>query len=493
MKLFRPLIVGFLFLAAALAHAGDRPNIVLIIADDFGPQMGAYGDPNAVTPNLDRLAASGVRLTSAHVTAASCSPSRGSIFTGLYPHQHGMYGLSQGSGWPEMHRDVPKLPNALKAHGYRTAIIGKTHFQPFELFAWDYVETNPDKVIRQRDIRWMNRQGFDWIETNREKAPLFLVMSYVDPHRGAVPGRYGDNGGRKFPRVKKGLPPDPLPAERIEPIPFLAIDTPRVRTENADFYGAVRRLDIGVGEFVEGMDERLDPENTLVVFIGDHGPDVTRGKKAAYRHATRIPMLLRWRGVIDSGQVRHELASTIDLFPTFLAAAGADEPAPDARQTGRNLLRLFRGEKPEWRDYLFTEFLTHAPWHYYPRFAVTDGDYHYILNVPGGERDNPLKPRDYCEAWHAATAPDHANPAVARAYARVEAPPRRELFDVRADPYSIRNLADDPAYARKLRELNDAIARWRERTKDPFLSETFRRDFRERVARLKKQAQSGGH
>jgi len=92
-----------------------------------------------------------------------------------------------------------------------------------------------------------------------------------------------------------------------------------------------------------------------------------------------------------------------------------------------------------------------------------------------------------------AMAPDAPNPVVARAYARVEAPPRRELFDVRADPYSIRNLADDPAYARKLRELNDAIARWRERTNDPFLSETFRQAFRERVARLKKQAQSGGH
>jgi len=156
MLIFRALVFLVLGLHALLARVatGDQPpNIVFIIADDFGPQMGAFGDPNELTPNLDRLAASGALFTNAHVTAASCSPSRGSMFTGLYPHQHGMFGLSQ-QGWSEMYPDVPMLPNALKELGYRTAIIGKTHFQPFQRFDWDYVSHDPQKLYRDRDVRW---------------------------------------------------------------------------------------------------------------------------------------------------------------------------------------------------------------------------------------------------------------------------------------------------------------------------------------------------
>jgi len=483
MKIQTCLLAALAALSCLAAHAQERPNIVLIIADDYGPQMGAYGDPNAVTPNLDRLAESGARFTRAHVTAASCSPSRGSIFTGLYPHQHGMYGLAQRS-WAEMHADVPKLPNALNELGYQTAIIGKTHFQPFELFEWDYVEHNAQKVVFDRDVRWMNAQGVEWIEQNRAKGPLFLVMSYVDPHRGGVPGTYGPDRNIKFPRIEEGLPEDPLPPGRTQPIPFLAVDTPRVRMENSDYYAAVERLDIGVGEFMEALDERLDPANTLVVFIGDHGPDVTRGKISAYYTATHIPLLMRWKGKIEPSQVRHELTSTIDLFPTFLDAANARSTRIDERQTGLSLLDIFSSGEPDWRGYLFTEFLTHVPWHYYPRFAVSDGDFHYIFNLHGGERENPLEPRNYCEAWHAATAPDFPYRDVAEAYARVDMPPRHELFHLRADPYSVNNLAGEPAYADKLRELSNAIAAWREETDDPFLSDAFRKAFADKVARM---------
>lgn len=492
MKFYHFFAVMFWLLLPGWAIAQSQPNLILIIADDLGPQLGCYGDPNALTPHLDQLAASGARFTDAHVTAASCSPSRGSMFTGLYPHQHGMYGLSQG-GWSRMHDDVPKLPNTLKALGYRTGIIGKTHFQPFHLFTWDYVETNGQKVVHDRDVRWMNKKGIDFIEDDADGKPVFLVMSYVDPHRGGP--SYGPGKNQEFPRIKMDLPENPLPPEQTHPIPFLAVDTPTVRSENSDYYAAVERLDVGVSEFLEAMDKRLDPENTLVLFIGDHGPDVTRGKISAYHSATHIPFLMRWTGVIEPGLVMDELVSTVDIFPTFVDAAGGSTDMLDERQTGLDLLTLFTGEAQPWRDHLFTEFITHVPWHYFPRYTVMDGRYHYVYNLHGDGGENPLVARNYCEAWLAATAEGFEDQTVAEAYGRVGRPPRHELFDLREDPYSIHNLADDPAYASTLRQLNAELQAWREETRDPFLSEAFQKSFARQTAQMKAdyEARTRGH
>ncbi|MGZ0655310.1 sulfatase family protein [Coraliomargarita sp. W4R53] len=475
-------LIALLF--SSVAFASERPNIILIIADDFGPEMGAYGDLNDLTPNLDALAASGAMFLNGHVTAASCSPSRGSMFTGLYPHQHGMFGLSHLKGAPPMHDDVPKLPNELKKFGYKTAIVGKTHFQPFDLFKWDFVETNGQKVIVDRDVRWMNEVGFKFIEENKGEEPLFLVMSYVDPHRGGP--AYGPDKNQEFPRIKKGLPENPILPENTNPIPYLAVDTPAVRAEISDYYSAVQRLDFGVGEFMEGLDRLLDPLNTLVVFIGDHGADVTRGKISAYHSATHIPYLVRWEGHILPGQVREELVSTIDLFPSFLDAAGAEVVTPDSRQTGLSFLTLFgQDSAPDWRQFLFTEYITHVPWHLYPRYTITDGRYHYIFNVWGGERENPLVARNYDEAWLAATSPDFSDTLVAKAYSHVEMPPRNELFDLEKDPYSLVNLADNPEYASRLREASAALSQWRLETQDPFLDSDFLDSFDKETQEIK--------
>ncbi|MDQ8193681.1 sulfatase [Coraliomargarita sp. SDUM461004] len=471
------IMIGIWLSGGQADAASEQPNIILIIADDFGPEMGAYGDLNDLTPNLDALAASGAMFLNGHVTAASCSPSRGSMFTGLYPHQHGMFGLSHINGAPPMHDDVPKLPNELKRLGYTTAIVGKTHFQPFDQFDWDYVETNGQKVVYERNVRWMNEKGFGFIDAHKDSGPLFLVMSYVDPHRGGP--AYGPGKNQEFPRVVSGLPEVPIPPDATHPIPYLAVDTPAVRSEISDYYAAVQRLDVGVGEFMTGLDQRLVPENTLIVFIGDHGADVTRGKISAYHSATHIPYLVRWTQHISAGQIRDELVSTIDLFPSFLDAAGAETVKPDVRQTGLSFIDLLCGKRSssEWREYLFTEYLTHVPWHLYPRYTVFDGRFHYILNIWGDERENPLVAREYDEAWLAATAPGFSDLKVAAAYARVEKPPQNELFDLQKDPFSLINLADNPEYAQLLRQAYVRLNEWRLETKDPFLDSEFLADF----------------
>ncbi|AKJ63424.1 sulfatase [Kiritimatiella glycovorans] len=470
-KEYRKSIRAALFAAAlfpllALAKP-ERPDLILIIADDLGQQIGCYGDPNADTPNLDRMAAEGVMFRNAHVTAASCSPSRGSIMTGLYPHQHGMMGLSH-FGTERMHDDVPKLPNQLKKLGYRTALIGKSHFQPRDQFTFDYYNEDMGHINRDRDVLWQNERAADFLDAVPEDTPFFLIVSYIDPHRGAsdVKGPYGPGRNIRFPRVKQGLPADPPKPEDIEPFPFYGLDSPEIREELADFYGAVARLDIGVGDLREKLEARGVWDDSLILFIGDHGPDVTRGKMAVYEWATRVPFIVNAPGAPE-GLVREELVSSIDLFPTFIDAASAGESAP---HQGRSLLGLLReGPAPAWRRYLFTEYITHVPWHFYPRYTARDHRYKLILNIYGGERENPLDPRNYCNAWWEAQKPKYREMPIRDVYERVEHPPRVELYDLRSDPYEFTNLASRADLQGVRENMLTAIDDWRRLTDDPFL------------------------
>lgn len=475
------LTVGALFPIIGKAQAA-KPNILLIIGDDLGPTLGCYGDATVKTPYMDKLAAEGVRFNQAHVTASTCSPSRGSMMTGLYPHQHGMFGLSQSS-WAKMHDDVPKLPNELKKLGYRTGLIGKSHFEPFKLFTFDYYNEDIQKVIFQRDVRWMNAKAEDFLKDLSRNQPFFLIMSYVDPHRGGGDGTYAPGKNEKFPRLRLGLPENPPTPEETKPIPFLGVDSPDVRMEDSDYYSCVQRLDTGVGELLKMMDSKRLLDNTLIVMIGDNGPDITRGKMSAYATATHIPMLVRWPGHAQEGLVRDELVSTIDLFPTFITAAGGK--ITDERQTGRALQPLLVAGKPEWRTQLNTEFITHVPWHYYPRYTVMDGKYHFIYNVAAGESDSPLEGRNFCYAWWEVQKPAYAGTPIRTVYDHVKRPPEFELFDLQKDPFEFNNLADSPEYKELAGQMAQKVKEWRTETKDPFLDPEFATAFQKHVMEMK--------
>ncbi|MCB1705771.1 MAG: sulfatase [Halioglobus sp.] len=449
------------------APAVQRPNIILVIADDLGQQLGTYGDPNARTPNIDKIAAEGTQFNAGYVTAASCSPSRGSIFTGLYPHQHGMMGLSQ-FGTQRMLDNVPKLPNELKKLGYRTAIIGKRHYEPESLFDWDVEEEDYEEMFSDRNVLAMSKRAVDFIDDGDEGEPFFLVVSYVDPHRGGSDDgvNYGRNRNTKFPKLKSGLPENATPPSQIEPFPFLGLDSPAIREELADFYGAVDRLDIGVGALRAELEKRGLWEDAYVIFVGDHGPDVTRGKMAVYESATRIPFLLKTPGK-NQGFVREELVSTIDIFPTLMDAATGNARQP---YQGRSLLPLAKSAPPPtWRRYMFSEYITHGPGQFYPRYAVRDERYKLIYNVLGRKAANPLGPRNYCNAWWEAQTDKYKDTAIRRVYFRVEHPPRVELYDLENDPHEWNNLAGAADFAATKDRLMSALQDWRQYTNDPLL------------------------
>ena len=446
---------------AAPSAATSRPNVLLIVSEDNGPELGSYGDPYARTPNLDRLAAEGVRFNRAYVAQAGCSQSRASVLTGLYPHQHGQIGLATW-GFRLYREDTPNLPRSLKAAGYRTGIIGKLHINPEAAFPFDFHEI-PGSNFSRKDLGDYAKHATAFMQAGDE--PFFLSVNYPEAHD-------------PWLRQVDGLPEQPQTGDEVKAMPYQGLDPPEMREMVADYYNCLSRLDSLVGDLLAALQASGKAQNTLVIYFGDHGADMLRGKRTCYEGGVRIPLLMRWPGRARP-QVREELVSTVDLMPTVLAACGA---AAVPGLPGRPLQPLLAGEPVAWRTQLFTEYHTHAAAaNYHPQRAVRSERYKLIENLLP-DTVNP----DYADTFRKLEGeaadrgrPDFAGglsrtiaaaaPEVRAAYALMEKPPRYELYDLQADPYEFRNLANSPDHAAPCAELQQSLAEWRQETKDPLL------------------------
>jgi len=426
-----------------------RPNILLIVSEDNGPEIGCYGDPYARTPRLDRLAAEGERFDRAYVAQAGCSPSRASFLTGLHVHQHGQIGLATW-GFRMYSADTPNVVRSLKESGYRTGLIGKLHVNPESAFPFDF-ERIPSGNFQRKDLADYARHAAEFFTAGDE--PFFLSVNYPDAHN---------------PWIDQvdGLPAEILGPGDVKPLPAFGVDTPQLREKMASYYNCMARLDALVGNLLDALDTSGKAADTLVVYIGDHGIDMLRGKRTCYENGLRIPLLVRWPGVTEPGRVRDELVSTIDLVPTFLEAADA-RPIPGL--PGQPLQPLFRPAGGDWRTHLFAEFHTHAARsNFYPQRSVRNDRYKLIESLLPGE-ENPGVAYTFKEFDEAPAAIAAAGGDVAAAYETMRVPPRYELYDLAADPYEFRNLADDPPHRGIRDDLARRLADWRQETADPLL------------------------
>ena len=433
---------------------GVRPNILLIVSEDNGPEIGAYGTPYVSTPHLDALADSGVRFQNAYVPQAGCSQSRAAFLTGLYPHQNGQIGLATWK-FGLYRSDTPNIVRSLKQVGYRTGIIGKLHVNPPEAFPFDFAKIPSANFQRERMDRYAS---FAAEFIGEAEQPFFLSVNYPDAHRPFLP-------------QVDGIPERPLQAADVEPLEYMQLDSEVLRKDTADYYNSMNRLDRLVGDLLQALADSGKSQDTLVVYLGDHGADLLRGKRTSYEGGVRIPLIIRWPGLQQTGQVREELVSTLDLMPTFLEAAAAGEVAGLA---GRSLNPLLAGQSPRWREYLFTEYHLHSNHNYFPQRTVRDKRYKLIRNL----MPNTVNP------GHAFTigkfvgdaellqALERAPERVRTAYQAMASPPEYELYDLPADPYEFSNVASDPAHQDAFERLKARLQQWRVQTNDPFLDPT---------------------
>lgn len=427
-------------------------NILLIVSEDNGPELGCYGDPYVRTPVLDRLAAEGVRFANAYVPQAGCSQSRAALLTGLFPHQNGQIGLAT---WKfRLYRgDTPNLVRSLKGAGYRTGIIGKLHVNPEDAFPFDF-KSNSGANFSRKNLSDYAAEARRFMESSDE--PFFLSVNYPDAHR-------------PFLKQVDGLPNEPLTGAEVLPLPYFGLDSSVLRQQSADYYNCMERLDSLIGDLLGELENSGKAKNTLVIYLGDHGADLLRGKRTSYEGGVRVPMLLRWPEKTDwslKGRVVDQLVSSLDLMPTLLQVAGAD---PVDRMAGMSWLPLLADENAPWRRYLYTEYHLHSAHNFYPQRTVRDERFKLILNLLPGEV-NPgygFTHERFFESVAGAIAA--ASPEIREAYGRMQTPAEFELYDLDADPFEFKDLVGEAEYADVLSRLKRQLAEWRRETKDPLL------------------------
>lgn len=444
------MVIVFVCNWSDLAAAVQRPNILLIVSEDNGPELGCYGEPHVKTPVLDKLADEGVRFQNAYVPQAGCSQSRAALLTGLYPHQNGQIGLATW-GFRMYCENTPNVVRSLKQAGYRTGIIGKLHIKPTSAFPFDMKKIPSSNFSRKKlgDYSKLAEEFF-----NADDKPFFLSINYPEAHR-------------PFIKQTLGLPREPLTGDDVQSLAYFGLDTPQLRSNTANYYNCLSRLDSLIGDLLDALDRSGKATNTLVIYLGDHGADLLRGKRTSYEGGVRIPLIIRWPGKAMAKQVCKELVSTLDLMPTLLAISDIE---PDDNLPGRSLLPLLQGKKTQWRRYLYTEFHLHSAHNFFPQRTVRNARYKFIHNLMPG-KINPgynftLKRFFTDQPLSINAAPEH----IRNSYLQMKKPPEYELYDLQSDPYEFCNLANDSEHSATLAELKTQLVNWQSRTNDPLLN-----------------------
>jgi N-sulfoglucosamine sulfohydrolase len=461
---------GALAAGRADASATARPagkqasgrGVLLIVGDDHGSDLSCMGVP-VRTPALDALADEGVLFTDAYASVSSCSSSRATLYTGLYSHTNGMYGLSHDIHNFSLLENVRTVPWMLKQAGFATALVGKLHVRPepaMALDAWLLPERAGD-----RDVAAMGHAAGRWIRSRRG-GPFLMIVGYSDPHRAGDPSGFGND--RAWPEIeRRRYRPDEVAIPRHLP------DLPDVRQDLAQYYEAVSRMDAGMGILLRELEAAGRAGDTLVIYLSDNGRPFPAAKDNLYADGIQLPLIVRAPGSGAAGLRNRAMVSWIDIAPTLLAWAGVSPPADYGYLPlpGRSILPILATEQPQGWDEIFATHSFHEIQQYYPVRSVRARRYSYFRNLAPQLQAEVASDVALSPSWKAITG----TPGAMLGKRRLEAftqRPAEELYDLDADPDEVVNLAAEPAHAETLGELRTRLAQWRERTRDPWLAGT---------------------
>jgi arylsulfatase A-like enzyme len=409
-----------------LRAQGSRPNILLLMSDQHrGDCLRAGGNPVIETPNLDRLAAAGVRFSRAYSSTPTCTPARAALLTGMSPWGHGMLGY--GKVAPQYPVELPRL---LHDAGYYTLGIGKMHYDPQRALhgfhrtildesgreesagfrsdyrSWFFSELpggNPEPTgidwngyaakpyplpDRLHPTAWTAETAIRFLRDYRRPEPFFLKVSFERPHSPYDPparwmDRFADaplppaQSGKWAGRYRK-------PSSDRPDVWHGDLGAGVVRRARQGYYGSIGFLDEQIGRILETLDGRREFENTVILFLADHGDmlgdQYLWRKSYAYEPSARIPMLLHWKSRLKPDVIARPVEIR-DVLPTLLDAAGVSIPPA---VEGASLLSLARDPAREWRPWIDLEHdVCYSPENHWN--ALTDGEWKYIYHARSGE------------------------------------------------------------------------------------------------------------
>ena len=369
-------------------------------------------------------------------------------------------------------QDVPILPGILRDEGYDVSILGKVvSSTPYGDFGWDLQKSTVFDLGRGRNPETFYQHAQQFIQDAADgERPFFLMANSSDPHRPF----YGNDNSEWYDELN---PPAATPsrvfaAEEVT-VPRFLPDLPDVRLEISEYYSSVRRADDTVGRLLDALEDKGVAENTLVMFLSDHGMPLPFAKSNVYLNSTRTPWIVRWPGVVQPDQMDGEfLISAVDYLPTVLDAIGVEIPEG---VNGRSFLPLLRGEEQSGREYLFTQFYESAGRKQYPMRSVQSAQFGYIVNLwSDGQRavSNDTKSG---RSWLAMVQAADDDPELAARNRLYTYRVLQEFYDYENDPNALNNFMDDPDYVDEIVTFRTTLEQWMIATNDPLL-ESFRAD-----------------
>jgi len=458
------LLLVLLALCPALFAA--QPNILFVLAEDHGAHFGAMGRTDVQTPRMDALAASAALFRRAYVAYPVCSASKACLMTGLHSHTNGLINNTNNffkhaaklteaekKTPPYLHTRIrstaPTLTEVLVQNGYHTAISGKLHVSPNERFPYhDFIPKVPTKQALTGIIK--RAAGKPW---------FFLHNSITSTHRPFVNSE------------KQPISVDPTKVTLPGHLP----DTPVIRRDWAEYLDGVQKADKQLGEALDALRDSGAESNTIVIYMGDHGPAYPHGKMSPYHLGLHIPLLIRLPGA--KPLISDALVSELDLLPTLLDVLGL---AYDAPSHGKSLKPLLEGQSDaNGHDFIFAEVSGRSlnQKRGMEERAVLDATHHLILRsrldepkvINADLRDmNPWINRVYGEIVRRQANFPNAYQMLQTMdpYALMGALPLIELYDLQNDPSQLHNLATDLAAKPHLERLMTAFRKWHMETLD---------------------------
>ena len=442
----RPLVALLIAFAAAstvIAEDGNRsrPNVLWLTCEDISADLGCYGDRYAITPNIDRFAAQGVRYTNAVGITGVCAVNRSCLITGMYSSTIGSQDMRSAIRLPE---SIRAYSHYLRQAGYYTTNCSKTDYNfPIPKGAWDECSGK---------AHWKKRGA---------KQPFFAVFNYTGTHESQYrlpPKRWKS----RIARLQPGEIHDPAAA----PIPPFHPDTPVVRRDWANYYDTLTALDYWFADRLQELEDAGVADNTIVFFYSDHGVGLPGCKKWVWDRGLRVPLVIRFPEKLrscapgDPGSVCERLVSFVDFAPTLLSLTKVPIPAhmqgvpflgdravPERRYAFAirdrmaeryDVVRVVRDRRFQYHR----NFLPHLPW---SQFVS------YTEQMPT------------MQVWRRMHEAGKLNAAQERYF---QEKPTEELYDVRNDPNMLTNLAGDPKHAATLRAMRSQLHDWQLRTRD---------------------------
>ena len=427
-KVFFLILISVFISASNLKNKSnsipDRPlpNILWITCEDISPYLGCYGDKNAATPNLDKLASEGTLYSNAYANAPVCSPARFTIISGMYASSAGTHHMRSTNKIPE---NIRFYPEYLREAGYYCTNNSKT----------DYNCTGYGNI-------WDESSRTAHYKNRKSGQPFFAIFNLTITHESQI-HRYDTNKLIHNPS-KMEIPP-------YHP------DLPEVRNDWAQFYDNITTMDKQAGDLLEELEQSGLKDSTIIFFYGDHGGVLPRSKRFIFNTGTQVPFITRIPELYKDlapgtpGNKNERLISFVDLAPTLLSLAGL--PKPDNMQ-GNAFMGEYTDDKP---DYVYF-FRGRMDERYDMMRGITDGQYRYIINFmphrPYAQHISYLWKAASMQVWEKAYRDDQCNEIQSRFFGTK---PFEELYDTKADPWEVNNLADDQEYADVLKKMRQAM------------------------------------